>query len=229
MTVRSVSFVGPRTLAINYICFVFFGALKTWCWFWTNMAKPRRTKNLHLESQGCWEIKPNLEINAYNFACCPAATVRRHNLCFRPTAWMATWISTKTVWFVKFLRFLDDAKCKIPALGLQKPFRYGVLTRKTIHAQFLAWQWFGARSMSLSQCCVVRTEVNAFNRQFSWIPFKLVFAGLNWRSRVINNGYRWVNCYCKQLMQYPDLIRPCNGLYLEWHRGWWFFRGDIHW
>lgn len=28
--------------------------------------------------------------------------------------------------------------------------------------------------------------------------------GLIWRSRVISNGYRRVNCYCKHLMQYPD-------------------------
>ena len=46
---------------------------------------------------------------------------------------------------------------------------------------------------------------NAVNRQFTWFPLSsLMFAGLIWRSRVISNGYRRVNCYCKHLMQYPD-------------------------
>ena len=75
------------------------------------MAKPRKTKNLHLESQGFWEIKASLEINVYDFACCPAAGVTRHNLTFAPTGWnMATWISTNGL--LNSSRFLDDALAK---------------------------------------------------------------------------------------------------------------------
>ena len=107
---RTKNFGKNYCIYIFCIFWIFFGALK-----------------LVVGSQLTWQSRgePKICILSHKDSgksnpTCPAATVRRRNISFRPTAWMATWISTKTVWFVKFLRFLDDAKCKIPPFGLQK-------------------------------------------------------------------------------------------------------------
>ena len=54
-------------------------------------------------------------------------------------------------------------------MPLQKPFRYGVLTLWRIPALFFAWLAFGARNMSLSLPCIVRTGIGAGD--FSGVNF----------------------------------------------------------
>ena len=134
-----------------------------------SMAKLRRTRRYHLESQGGWQFEhagAGHSIRLFNFACCPQQGVRRHNLLFTLTAWpMATWTPIN----------LGLGKPTVSGLGKptvfrwcpyktlpSKPTRCGDRTHQrspATHGWFCGWPPVGAVSSSCRVPCVAYTQV----------------------------------------------------------------------